>query len=75
VKVIEIDRMGRVNMSKNAADLELGRISAEDMPPPREPRSRGDRDRGGRGGDRGGRGGDRGGHSDRNRDRNGGRRR
>ena len=29
VKVIEVDKMGRVNLSKVAADAELGRISAE----------------------------------------------
>ena len=60
VKVTEIDRLGRVNMSKVAADLDAGRISKDDIE-----RDRGDRppprDRGGRGGDRGGRGGDRGG--------------
>jgi polyribonucleotide nucleotidyltransferase len=63
IKVVEVDRMGRVNLSKVQADVELGRVS------PDEVRSSGDRggrggdrgDRGGRGGDRGGRGGDRGG--------------
>ena len=74
IKVLEIDKMGRVNLSKLAADIELGRVD------PSEVESRGgggdrgrdrggDRDRGrggdrdrGRGGDRDrGRGGDRGG--------------
>lgn len=68
VKVIEIDSMGRINLSKVAAERELGLI--DDTIPegeePRAPREGGDRggrggDRGGRGGDRGGRGGDRGG--------------
>ena len=66
IKVLEIDKMGRVNLSKLAADIELGRVD------PSEVESRGgggdrgrdrggDRDRG-RGGDRDrGRGGDRGG--------------
>lgn len=69
VKVIEIDKMGRVNLSKVAADIELGRIDESEVEanrgqrgdrPERGPR---DGDRGGRGGgDRGGRGGgDRGG--------------
>ncbi|HRZ16615.1 MAG TPA: polyribonucleotide nucleotidyltransferase, partial [Candidatus Hydrogenedentes bacterium] len=61
VKVIEIDKMGRVNLSKLAADIELGRVDPSEV----ENRGGGDRggDRGGRGGDRdrGGRGGDRGG--------------
>lgn len=58
VKVIEIDDMGRINLSKIQADVEMGRISQEDYDkaqsskPPR-------RDRGDRGGDRGGRGGGR----------------
>ena len=61
VKVTEIDKLGRVNLSKVEADRELGLISDEDYNTHRE-RDRGDRgDRGGRGGDRGGRGGDRGG--------------
>ena len=52
VKVIEIDDMGRVNLSKVQADVEMGRVSQEDYDkakssrPPR-------RDRGDRGGDRG----------------------
>jgi len=64
VKVIEIDKMGRVNLSKVAADRELGRLSPEEIEEhdraqsrPRPERGGGDRDRGGRGGDRGGRGG------------------
>ncbi len=72
VKVIEIDRMGRVNLSKLQADIELGRVDPSEVDaqrgsggsgrPPREGGGgfRGG-DRGGRGGDRGGRGGDRGG--------------
>ncbi len=67
VKVIEIDSLGRVNLSKVQADRELGRISDEDMEaynsrerPPRG--DRGDRGaRGGRGGDRRGGRNDRGG--------------
>ena len=61
IKVIEIDKMGRVNLSKVQADVELGRVDASEV---EKKESRGDRDRGdrgGRGGDRGGRGGDRGG--------------
>ena len=60
VKVIEIDDMGRVNLSKVQADVEMGRVSQEDYDkakssrPPR--RDRGS-DRGGRRPDRGGRGG------------------
>ncbi len=66
VKVMEIDGQGRVNLSKVQADVELGRVNAEDVekkPPRREGGGgRGGRDGGrGRGGDRGGRGGDRGG--------------
>jgi polyribonucleotide nucleotidyltransferase len=38
VKVVEIDRMGRINLSKVQADLERGRISKEDLAP-RAPRS------------------------------------
>mgnify|MGYP000923887264 CR=1 FL=1 len=58
VKVIEIDKMGRVNLSKVEADRELGLISDEDYAQRRPREERGDRgDRGGRGGDRGGRGG------------------
>jgi polyribonucleotide nucleotidyltransferase len=63
VKVIEVDKMGRVNLSKVQADAELGRIEVPEGGFP----SRGDRgDRGDRGGDRGGRdrgGRDRGGRS------------
>lgn len=59
VKVIEIDEIGRINLSKKAADRELGRITGE------ERGQRGDRgDRGDRGG-RGGRGGGGGGGRDR----------
>ena len=69
VKVIEIDKMGRVNLSKLAADVEAGRVSAEEAEKSRQEHAaergdRGDRGRSGgsRGGDRGGsRGGDRGG--------------
>jgi polyribonucleotide nucleotidyltransferase len=60
VKVIEIDDLGRINLSKVQAELELGIITEEEYknreenaPPSRSPRDRG-RD-GGRGG--GGRGG------------------
>ena len=72
VKVVEIDDMGRINLSKIQADVEMGRVSAEeyeaqkassrDRPPRRGGGDRGPRrgggDRGGRGGggDRGGRG-------------------
>ncbi|NUM53889.1 MAG: polyribonucleotide nucleotidyltransferase [Candidatus Hydrogenedentes bacterium] len=64
VKVIEIDKLGRVNLSKVEADRQLGLISDEEWSQRRPREERGDRgDRGGhRGGDRGGhRGGDRGG--------------
>lgn len=66
VKVIEIDKLGRVNLSKVEADREKGLISDEEWAQRRPREERGDRggdrgDRGGRGGDRGGRGGDRGG--------------
>jgi polyribonucleotide nucleotidyltransferase len=60
VKVIEIDNMGRVNLSKLQADVELGRISAEDYEEKkaraskRPERGRGGRDGGGRGGRDGG---------------------
>jgi len=64
VKVTEIDKLGRVNLSKVEADRELGLISDVDYASHRE-RDRGDRgnrgDGGGRGGRPGGRGGDRGG--------------
>ena len=62
VKVIEVDGMGRVNLSKIAADRELDQV----QPMPEgyvEPRGGGGGDRGSRGNDRGGRGGDRGGRS------------
>jgi polyribonucleotide nucleotidyltransferase len=70
VKVVEIDKLGRVNLSKVQADRELGLISEEEYAAgresaqrdsggydrPRRPSGGGDRDRGGRGGgDRGGR--------------------
>lgn len=74
VKVIEIDKLGRVNLSKVEADRELGLISDEEYAQRRPREERGDRgDRGGRGGDRGGhRGGDRGGRGGgRDRDRGG----
>jgi polyribonucleotide nucleotidyltransferase len=63
VKVIEIDKMGRVNLSKVAADRELGRLSPEEMEEHDRAQQRPRPERGGgdRGGDRGGRGGDRGG--------------
>jgi len=68
VKVIEIDSMGRVNLSKLAADVEMGRITEEELEAAKPDRGK-SRDRGGdrggrgggRGGDRGGRGGGRGG--------------
>jgi polyribonucleotide nucleotidyltransferase len=66
VKVLEIDRMGRVNLSKLQADIERGRVNKEDVEQQdggRDRDSRGDRgDRGGRGGGRPdhGRGGSRG---------------
>jgi len=80
VKVIEIDKMGRVNLSKVQADVDLGRVDASEVQSSgsrdrgsrdRGSRDRGSRDRGGRdrgGRDRGGRsggGGDRGGRSNR----------
>jgi polyribonucleotide nucleotidyltransferase len=64
VKVIEVDRMGRINLSKVAAERELGLITEEEEALAAS-EGGGDRDRGGdrggrdRGGDRGGRGGDR----------------
>ena len=65
VKVIEVDDMGRINLSKVQADVELGRVSQEDYDAAKASRPSGGGgrggDRGGRGGDRGGRGGDRGG--------------
>ncbi len=64
IKVIEIDKMGRVNLSKIAADRDLDQVQE---PPPGYREQSGDRsgrgDRGGR--DRGGRGGDRSGRGDR----------
>ncbi|MCH7958558.1 MAG: polyribonucleotide nucleotidyltransferase [Candidatus Hydrogenedentes bacterium] len=66
VKVIEIDDMGRINLSKIQADVEMGRVSREEYEEQKSksPPRRSGGDRGGRGGgrDRGGRGGgDRGG--------------
>ncbi len=55
VKVVEIDSMGRVNLSKIEAEHELGKISDEDYEQRQERQ-----DRGGGGGRGGGRGGDRG---------------
>ena len=54
VKVVEIDSMGRVNLSKVEAEHELGLISEEDYQQRQERQDRGPR---GGGGDRGGRGG------------------
>ncbi|MCF6285752.1 MAG: polyribonucleotide nucleotidyltransferase [Candidatus Hydrogenedentes bacterium] len=65
IKVIEVDKMGRVNLSKVQADVELGRVNAEDVE-----KSSGDRGGRGGGGDRG-RGG-RGGGGDRGRGGRGG---
>jgi polyribonucleotide nucleotidyltransferase len=53
VEVIEIDRMGRINLTANLD----GERRSDDRPPGHDSRG----DRGGRGGDRRGRGGDRGG--------------
>ena len=64
IKVIEIDQMGRVNLSKIAADRELGQV----QPRPegyQEQAPRGGGDRGDRGGDRGNRRDDRHGRNDR----------
>jgi polyribonucleotide nucleotidyltransferase len=65
VKVIEVDDLGRVNLSKIQADVDMGRITQEEYNQAkgsRAPRRDSGGDRGGRGGDRGGRGGgDRGG--------------
>jgi len=70
VKVVEIDRMGRINLSKLKADIELGRVDpsgvqrlgpdhqgAPRRDPHRRPRSGGRGDDQGHGGGRGGRGG------------------
>jgi len=57
VKVIEIDDMGRVNLSKVQADVELGRITQEEYEQAKGSRGGG----GGGGGDRGRDRGDRGG--------------
>jgi len=71
VKVTEIDKMGRVNLSKVAADVELGRVDPSEVKSQSDRGGRsGDRsDRGGR--DRGGRSGDRGGRDRGGRDRGG----
>ncbi len=69
IKVIEVDKMGRVNLSKVQADVELGRVDASEVEAKSSGGDRGGRgggDRGGRsggGGDRGGRGGGGGGRS------------
>lgn len=67
IKVVEVDSMGRVNLSKIAADRELDQVQPKPEGYPEGSGGGGDRggDRGGRsgGGDRGGRGGDRGGRS------------
>ena len=62
IKVIEVDKMGRVNLSKVLADVELGRVDTSEVESNSGGRGRdggdGGRDRGGRGGggrDRGGR--------------------
>ena len=71
VKVVEIDNLGRINLSKKLADRDLGHT------PPEEFRNREREDRGGgRGGDRGNRGGRGGegrrqGHGDRDSNRGG----
>jgi polyribonucleotide nucleotidyltransferase len=58
VKVIEVDKAGKVRLSRKVLlPLPEGFVP----PPPREPRGDRGGERGGRGGDRGGRGGDRGG--------------
>ena len=71
IKVIEIDSMGRVNLSKVQADVEMGRVSEEEYEAGKssgrggsDRDSRGPRRDGGRGG-RGGGGGGRGGGRDR----------
>ncbi|MBN2309784.1 MAG: S1 RNA-binding domain-containing protein, partial [Candidatus Hydrogenedentes bacterium] len=70
VKVVEIDKMGRVNLSKVEAERELGLLSEEEQSQHDEQRARGSsRDRGGR--DRGGRDRDRGGRDRGGRDRGG----
>ena len=43
VKVIEIDRMGRINLSKVQADVDLGRVSREEVERQDSSRDRGDR--------------------------------
>lgn len=61
IKVIEIDSMGRVNLSKVQADIEMGRVSQEEYDAEKNRGSRDDGGRGGRDGGRGGRDGGRGG--------------
>lgn len=71
IKVIEIDKMGRINLSKVQADVELGLVDPSEVTPRDRGSDRGSRDRGDRGGrDRGGRDrGDRGGRDYGSRDR------
>ncbi len=59
IKVMEVDKMGRVNLSKVQADVELGRVDASEVTSDGGGRDRGGRDRGGRGGRGGGGGGGR----------------
>jgi polyribonucleotide nucleotidyltransferase len=62
VKVINVDRTGKIRLSrKEAIGHKEGEVLAVAPREEREERGGRDRDRGGRGGDRGGRGGDRGG--------------
>ncbi len=71
VKVIEIDSMGRINLSKVQADVDKGRVNPEDVQ--ERGRGGGGRDGGGGGGrDRGGRGGRDGGRGGRDRGGRGG---
>jgi polyribonucleotide nucleotidyltransferase len=67
VKVLEVDQRGKVRLSMRVVDQETG-AELEDTRPPREPRERGDRDRGPRR-DGGGGGGE--GRRDRGRGRGG----
>jgi len=73
VKVIEIDRMGRINLSKLQADVERGRVSKDEVQQASEHSRESRGDRGGRGGGRYDRGGRGGGRSDRDRGDRGGR--
>jgi polyribonucleotide nucleotidyltransferase len=70
VKVVEIDDLGRVNLSKIQADVELGRVSPEEYEESKRHRS----PRGSGGGGGGGRGGPRPGGGGRGGPRDGGRR-